>query len=126
MLTMITPEGFPSLPHLSPGVLATSPERTLYISGQVGVDATGRVGADIVEQARIASDNVLAVLRAAGMDRGNIAKITIYLTDESLIPGFMEGAAQALASPPPAATLLIVKGLAAPALLVEIEAVAVA
>jgi len=40
--------------------------------------------------------------------------------------GFMEGAGAALPSPPPATTLLIVKALAAPPLLVEIEAIAVA
>ena len=60
-----------------------------------------------------------------GMDNSKLAKVTIYLTDESLIPAFMEGAAGALPSPPPATTLLIVKALAAPTLLVEIEAVAV-
>lgn len=37
----------------------------------------------------------------------------------------MEAAAGALPSPPPATTLLIVKGLAGPDLLVEVEAVAV-
>ena len=57
---------------------------------------------------------------------GNLAKVTIYLTDESLLPGFMEAAAGALPSPPPATTLLIVKALAGPSLLVEIEGVAVA
>ena len=59
------------------------------------------------------------------MDNRHLAKITIYLTDESLLPILMEAAASALASPPPATTLLIVKALAAPPLLVEIEAIAV-
>ena len=60
------------------------------------------------------------------MDNRNLAKVTIYLTDQSLLQGFMEAAGGALPSPPPATTLLIVKALAAPPLLVEIEAIAVA
>lgn len=60
------------------------------------------------------------------MNAGNLAKVTIYLTDEASLPGFMAAAAGALQSPPPAMTLLIVKALAAPPLLVEIEAIAVA
>jgi 2-iminobutanoate/2-iminopropanoate deaminase len=60
------------------------------------------------------------------MGNGNLAKVTIYLTDESLLPGFMEAAGGALPSHPPTTTLLVVKALAAPPLLVEIEAIAVA
>lgn len=125
MIEMVTPRGFPSLPYLSPGALVAAPQRTLYISGQVGVDATGQAGNGIAEQARLATANVNAVLAAAGMGPGNLAKVTIYLTDAADVPAFMEAAAGALPSPPPATTLLIVKGLAGPNLLVEIEAVAV-
>jgi enamine deaminase RidA (YjgF/YER057c/UK114 family) len=125
MIQMITPAGFPNLPYLSPGALASSPQRTLYISGQVGVDGSGVVGKDIGDQTRLAVANLNAVLDAAGMDGTNLAKVTIYLTDESSMPGFMEAAAGALAAPPPAMTLLIVKGLAGPSLLIEIEAIAV-
>lgn len=125
MLTMINPSGYPQSPYYSQGALATGAQRTLYVSGQVGVDAQGKVGEGIVEQARIAAANLNAVLAEAGMDNSKLAKVTIYLTDESLIPAFMEGAAGALPSPPPATTLLIVKALAAPTLLVEIEAIAV-
>jgi len=124
MIEMVTPRGFPNLPYLSPGALVTAPQRTLYISGQVGVDATGQPGKDIGEQARLATANVNAVLAAAGMNQGNLAKVSIYLTDENNIPAFMAAAAGALPSPPPATTPLIVKALAAPGLLVEIEAVA--
>ena len=126
MLKMINPKGYPQSPSYSQGAEVTAPQRTLFVSGQVGVDAKGNVGADIGEQARIAVANLNAVLGEAGMDNRNLAKVTIYLTDESLLQGFMEAAGAALPSPPPATTLLIVKALAAPPLLVEIEAIAVA
>lgn len=126
MLEMINPADRPQPPFYSHGALATAPQKTLYVSGQVGVDASGNVGKDIGEQAKIAVANMNAVLAEVGMDGGNIAKVTIYLTDASLMQGFMEAAAGTLPSPPPATTLLIVKALASPALLVEIEAIAVA
>lgn len=126
MLTMINPASLPAAPFYSHGALAAAPERTLFISGQVGVDTNGNVGKDIGEQALFAIANLNAVLAEAGMDNGNLAKVTIFLTDAALIPAFMEAAAQTLPSPPPATTLLVVKALAAPPLLVEIEAIAVA
>ena len=100
MITMIHPAGYAKSPHYSPGAEVRSPNRTLYISGQVGVDAQGNMGQGIAEQAKIAVANMNAVLAEAGMDASNLAKVTIYLTDESLIPGFMEAAGDALPSPP--------------------------
>lgn len=126
MITMIDPTGYPKSPHYSQGAEVRSPGRMLFISGQVGVDAQGKMGQGIAEQAKIAVANLNAVLAEAGMNASNLAKVNIYLTDESLIPGFMEAAGGTLPSPPPATTLLVVKALAAPPLLVEIEAVAAA
>jgi 2-iminobutanoate/2-iminopropanoate deaminase len=126
MLQMINPAGSAPQAPYSQGALATGATRTLYISGQVGVDAQGNMGKDIGEQALIAVANLNAVLAESGMTTANLAKVTIYLTDDSLIGGFMEAAGSGLPSPPPATTLLVVKALAAPPLLVEIEAIAVA
>jgi enamine deaminase RidA (YjgF/YER057c/UK114 family) len=125
MLNAINPATIPPNPVLSQGTEATSFGRMLFVSGQVGVDANGQVPDDIAGQTRAAIANVNAVLAAADMDASNIAKVTIYLTDPSLIPGFMEAGGGGLPVPPPATTLLIVKALAAPNLLVEIEAIAV-
>jgi 2-iminobutanoate/2-iminopropanoate deaminase len=124
VIEMILPPGPNSPAPYSQGAVATG-GRTLYISGQVGVDAQGNVGKDIAEQAQFAAANLNGVLAAAGMTGANLAKVTIYLTDAALIPGFMQAAAATLPSPPPAITLLIVKALAAPPLLVEIEGIAV-
>ncbi|MGO4833895.1 RidA family protein [Rhizobiaceae sp. 2RAB30] len=126
MLTMINPPGFPPPTFYSQAAEAKAPQRMVFISGQVGVDAEGHVGKDIGEQTKIAIANLNAALAAAGMDNSNLAKVTIYLTDEDLIPGFSAAGAGTLPSPPPATTLLIVKALAAPGLLVEIEGIAVA
>ena len=68
MITMIHPAGYAKSPHYSQGAEVRSPNRTLYISGQVGVDAQGNMGQGIAEQAKIAVANMNAVLAEAGMD----------------------------------------------------------
>ena len=125
MITMIHPAGYPKSPAYSQGAEVRGAGRMLYVSGQVGVDAEGNVGQGIGEQAKIAVANVNAMLAQAGMANTDIAKVTIYLTDEAHLGEFMAAAGGTLPSPPPATTLLIVKALAAPNLFVEIEAIAV-
>ena len=126
MLTAINPTSIAPNPAYSQGTEVRGAQRTLYISGQVGVDAKGNLGKDIGEQATLAVANLNAVLAEAGMSNANLAKVTIYLTDDSLMPGFVAAAGAAHPNPPPATPMLIVKALAAPPLLVEIEGVAVA
>jgi enamine deaminase RidA (YjgF/YER057c/UK114 family) len=120
----INPPGFPPNPAYSQGMLTTG-SRTLYVSGQVGIGPDGKPGDGIAAQAQAAIANMGAVLATAGMAPTDIVKLTIYLTDESLIPGFIEAASGALTQPPPATTLLVVKALAMPELLIEVECVAV-
>jgi len=126
MLTAVNPASVFKAPFYSQGIVATGSDRTLYVSGQVGVGADGATPPDIGGQTRQAIANLNAVLTEAGMSAANIAKLTIYLTEASFIPGFSEAAQGKLPAVPPATTLLIVKELASPSLLVEIEAIAVA
>ncbi|MDF2962387.1 MAG: enamine deaminase RidA [Paenibacillus sp.] len=124
MLRKFTPPGMVSSDNYNQGVEVTSFQRMLFISGQVGVGPDGIPGKDIREQTELALNNLNKVLAGADMDINDIVKSTIYLTDENLIGPFMEAGAGFLPTPPPATTLLIVKALASPVLLVEIEAVA--
>lgn len=56
---------------------------TLYVSGQVAKDArTGEmVQTDIKAETRKVMENVMAILKEAGMDETNIVKTTIFCTD---------------------------------------------
>lgn len=73
------PEAFPPGKPYSPGVLAG---KTLYISGQVDKDPkTGAQPKGIAEQTRMAMANLGHVLRAAGMDYGNVASCHVQLAD---------------------------------------------
>ena len=125
MLNKFNPPGIAASPVLSQGVEASGFQRMVFVSGQVGVRSDGSVPDDIAEQTRLAIANLYAVLAAGDMGAQDIAKCTIYLTDAALIGPFMQAGGGTLPVPPPAATLLIVKALAAPNLLVEIEAIAV-
>lgn len=63
----------------SPGVLAG---KTLYIAGQIDKDpVTGAQPEGIAAQTRLAMKNVGDVLRAAGMDYGNVVTCHVQLAD---------------------------------------------
>ena len=125
MLTPINLPDRPPHPAYSQGMQARSGGGMLFVSGQVGSAADGSVPPTVGEQAKLAVANLYAVLAEAGMTAANLAKVTIYLTDGAHLQEFYGAVIGTLPSPPPATTLLIVKGLADPALLVEIEAIAV-
>lgn len=124
MLRKFNPAGAPAPQFYSQGVEVTGAERFVFVSGQVGVRSDGSLGEGIAEQAQLAIGNLQAVLQEAGMTTDDLVKTTIYLTDESHFPDFAAAAGPMLSFPPPATTLLYVKALASPAMLVEIEGVA--
>lgn len=99
MITHLHPSSVAPSPFLSPGVLITRPERMLYVSGQVGVTADGRVGDGIAEQTRIATGNLRALLAEAGLGVEQVIKYTIYLTDPANLEGFLAAGADAAPNP---------------------------
>lgn len=99
--------------------------RWLYISGQVPEDAQQRVPPDYPAQYRLAWANVERQLRAAGMSYDHLVKVTIYLSDRSLIAQSGGLRREVLGERTPAVTIVIV-GIYDPAWLLEIEAVAAA
>lgn len=124
MNTHINPPGYPVHPFYSQAVEAKAATRTLYVAGQIGVGADGTFPADIAGQTSNALANLVNVLAAADMTPADVVKFTIYLTDAANMDAFGAAAAPGLPQPPPAATMIIVKALASPEMLVEIEAIA--
>lgn len=108
------------------GVEVPPDARLLFVSGQVGVDGKGKTLAGIDKQCDQAWKNIGAVLRSGGMKYSDIVKLTVFLTDPRYIAAFRTSRDRFITAtdPVPASTLLIVAGLAAPEMLVEIEAVA--
>ena len=100
---------------------------TLYISGQLGLDSDGNlVGpGDAEAQAEQCYRNIKTIIEHCGGTMDDIVKITQYLTDLAYRPLVARPRDKYLGTPGPASTLVVVKGLAAPEYLVEIEALAV-
>jgi 2-iminobutanoate/2-iminopropanoate deaminase len=100
--------------------------RYVFVSGQVGASPAGDIADDPRRQHELAWDNVLAILAAADMDHRNIVDARVYLTDRSHVALYREVRDQKLKGHRPAATLLVISGLADPRLVVEVVVVAAA
>ena len=105
--------------------LVRSPDRWLFISGQVPADADGTVPADFAGQARLAWTNVITQLTRAGMTIENLAKVTIFLADRRYRAENTLMRHEILGGHTPALTVVIAT-IFDEAWLIEIEAVAVA
>ena len=108
----------------SHGIEVPANARWLYVSGQVGSARDGKARDGIEAQSDQAWENLKAVLASAGMSMADVVKITTYLVNEAHIDGYRKGRAKHLADFRPASTLIVVKRLAHPDWLVEVEAVA--
>jgi enamine deaminase RidA (YjgF/YER057c/UK114 family) len=135
-LVLPAPAGAQSLQRINPPGLSTPTTyshivragKTLYIAGQVGADATGKVaGSGMVEQLEQVLKNLQTALKSQGADFSHIARITIYTTDVDAFraPDAAAVRARYFGTHLPASTLVGVARLASPDFKVEIEATAV-
>ncbi len=128
MIRLWTPQTMPQpASRYSQCALAEGATRRLEISGQVGNHPDGTLAQGLAAQLDAALANIDRALAAAGMSRANLMKITVYLTENTPEAVSIYRARRDLwvgEHPPPAATLLIVSGLASPALVVEVDAIA--
>ena len=87
-----TPISAPDAPQPPPSYVQAMSLRgideLLLISGQIGVDSNGDAPSTFDEQAALIWGNIDAQLRAAGMTRDNLVKVTIYLSDRKYIDGY--------------------------------------
>ena len=97
----------------------------LVISGQVGMSKAGKLANGVERQTVQAFKNIMACLKANDMTQGDLVKLTVFLTDSRHVEDFRAGRDKVLTGNAlPASTLVIVSGLAAPEICVEIEATA--
>jgi 2-iminobutanoate/2-iminopropanoate deaminase len=126
--TAMNPAGIapPIRPYYSNCVKVAPGASLLFLSGQVGVDARGRlVGPDATSQTRQTLENLRTMLAANGATLADVVRVTVYVTD---MRHFEEIAAVRLEAFPedgPASTIVEVRALALPGLLIEIDAIAV-
>lgn len=98
--------------------------RFLYVSGQVGADLDGTIPDNEELQHELAWRNVLAILRSRRMSARNLVDCHVYITRPSSIGLYRQVRDRMLEGAKPAATLLVVAGLADPRLVVEVSVVA--
>ena len=121
-----TKDAPPSFSRYSPAVEVAGGKRWLYISGQVGITPDGELAEGAEAQHRQTWRNILALLRAAGMGPEHLVKVTTLVTSSDQIAVSRAARDEALGPVPvpPAATLMVVAGLASPEWKVEIEVIA--
>jgi 2-iminobutanoate/2-iminopropanoate deaminase len=119
------PEAPPIATYYSQAVEVSSVARTVYISGQVGVDTNGKLADDFATQCRQTLLNLQAQLRAAGMTFDNVVKLNTILPDLANIGELRRIRAEIMGDSKPASTL-VVGGLVNPEYTIEIEAIACA
>src|SRR5271157_390899 len=108
----------------SHGVSVHGPGRTLYISGQLGVDPDGNLAEGFAGQARQCMQNLDEILAAEQMTVHNLVKVTTFLTDMSHAEELGEIRAPFLDGARPASTLIGTSALVRPDWLIEVEAIA--
>lgn len=126
-----------TLRHLNPSTLARPNgythvvealgTRTVYISGQVALDATGNlVGpGDMRAQAQQVFENLHAALLAVGASFNDVVKLTYFIVDMSQMQTVREVRNQFIKPELlPASTAVEIRRLAREEFLLEIEAIA--
>jgi 2-iminobutanoate/2-iminopropanoate deaminase len=103
------------------------PGRTLHISGQVAADDKGEIvgEGDIAAQTEQTLRNLETILHSAGGTFDDIVSVTVFVTDMSGLAAIHEVRRKFFKPPYPASTLVQVKSLVDPRLMIEINAVAV-
>ena len=98
--------------------------RVLHTAGQIGVRPDGSVPAAIDEQAEQVWQNLLAIVREAGMAVTDIVKINAYVVGAENYPAFAAARSRHLGTHKPASTAVCVASLLRPEWLVEVELIA--
>jgi enamine deaminase RidA (YjgF/YER057c/UK114 family) len=116
-----TPAGYSQVVEVRGG-------RTLYISGQVALDASGDLvgSGDFAAQLKQVFANLKARLDEAGASFNDVVKLNFYLLDASMLQLIRDiRDTYVNRDHPPASTLVAVKELFRPDLLIEVDAIAV-
>ena len=99
---------------------------TVYIAGQVARDAQENIvgKGDAAAQLEQVYKNMEAACKAHGGSLASIVKTTTYVTDLDYFPAVRDARMRIYGDSPPTSTTVVVKSLANPDFLVEIEAIA--
>lgn len=125
-IRFLSPKSLAPIPGFSKVVTVTG-GRTIYLAGQVALDASGKlVGpGDFRAQAVQVFENIKTALAAAGASFSHVVKLNMYVLDRANLPLLREVRDLYVnTEAPPASTLVEVRGLAQDEFLLEVEAIA--
>jgi enamine deaminase RidA (YjgF/YER057c/UK114 family) len=126
----LNPDGLPHNPAFSNVAVVSGNVRTIYIGGQDAINAEGKIVGvgDIAAQTEQVLRNLRTALDAAGAGPEHVVKWNIFIVDgQDVAAGYAAFQRVWGDRPnPPVITAAIVKGLAHPDFLVEMDAIAVA
>ena len=97
-----------------------------YVSGMTarGIEAAELATMDEYEQSKVVFGKIKAMVEAAGGAMGDVVKITVYVTDIRNNTKVWAARREFFVGDFPASTLVEVRALASPEILVEIDAIA--
>jgi enamine deaminase RidA (YjgF/YER057c/UK114 family) len=111
--------------RFSHGKLIPPGAEWLFTAGQTGRSPDGTIGEGIEEQADLAMRNLREIVKEAGMDSGDVVKMTIYYLDPAHLPIIVAARNRHFGENfRPASTAVGISALANPKYLVEVELVA--
>ncbi len=116
---------YPATPDYVHALEIRNPDRIIYLSGTMGLDASGAAGATLAAQLVLVWSNVRTILASAEMTVANIVRVTSYLRDASFAKDNQDARVDALEGNIVPTTAIVVQTLADD-WLVELEIVAAA
>ena len=126
-ITRLQPDGLVLSPAFSHVAVVPAGATTIYVGGQNGVDADGKLVSDAVaEQSARAIDNASTALHAAGASLADVVQWTVFMAQDADLNAAYEAIGPRLAGPgaPPLVTMARVAALGVPGALVEVSAIA--
>ena len=113
--------------HYSHSVVVEGPHKTIYCAGQVAGDESGKIlGPESFEaQGELVMTNLRRALAESGAELGNVVKLVSYICSPHDVPKVRALVKKHFPENPPANTICVLRGLAHPDYLLEIDATAV-
>ena len=116
---------YEATPDYAHSLEVRGPQRLLFVSGTMGLDATGEAPATLDEQLVLVWDNLRTILSGAEMTLANVVRVTSYLRDAAYADANAAARVKALDGRLIPTTAIVVETLE-PEWLVEIEVIAAA
>ena len=107
-------------------VTAEGASKLVFCAGQVAADPTGKVlpPDDFAAQTKMVMENLRLALAEGGAALKDVVKVTIFICNPHDVPKARAILQEYFGDNPPASTLCVLRGLANPNFLLEIEAIA--